>query len=146
MVRRLSFMLVTVLLAAAADARDDPARADRDGLQGTWSVESAERRGEVLPRERAERIKLIVTADKITIQDGDTGRNEEALFQLDPTKQPKAIDLTPGGESAKVEGIYQLAGDTLKLCWSKPGGARPGDFTTSRNDNRVLFVLKRAKP
>jgi uncharacterized protein (TIGR03067 family) len=139
-------LLTTFLLLGASQPKDDAAKTDRDRMQGTWAVESAAKRGEALPKEKADRIKVIITADKIAIQDEDQGRSEEALFTLLPGKDPPAIDLTPSGTDRKAEGIYQLDGDTLKLCWSKPGGARPADFTTSREDNRILLVLRRAKP
>lgn len=134
-------------LALAADPKDDPARDDKEKMQGTWTVEAASKGGEALPRDKIDKMRVTITGDKIVIRDGEAGRTEEATFKLDPAAKPKTMDVIPGGGPSEkaVPGIYQLDGDVLKLCWSKGGKDRPTDFTTGKEDRRMMFHLKRAK-
>ncbi len=78
-------------------------------------------------------------------------RNEKstvAIYTIDPTKNPKAIDITPldGVNRGKtLPGIYTWDGDTLKLAWSEKG-TRPTEFVSKKDSGVVLFVLKKEKP
>ncbi len=72
-------------------------------------------------------------------------------FVADATKNPKEINLTvgaapPGGVANSLPGIYQVEGDTLKLCYSplnKANNMRPNMFQTIANDGFTLYTLKR---
>ena len=69
-------------------------------------------------------------------------------FKLDPAKSPAQIDLVSLFERDKgktFQGIYELNGDTLKLCLSRKEGDRPRSFTPRRDDAVVLFELRRVK-
>ncbi len=73
------------------------------------------------------------------------GRRKKGTFKLDPSKKPKAMDLTleKKGKKETALFIYELDGDNLKLCWRKPGGKRPTHFTSK--DTGGLMILKRNK-
>ncbi len=48
-------------------------------------------------------------------------------FKIDPTAKPKTMDSTAtNGDNAgkTMLGIYELDGDTLKICWAPPGKDR----------------------
>jgi uncharacterized protein (TIGR03067 family) len=46
----------------------------------------------------------------------------------------------------KIPSIYELKGDTLKLCIpNKPGSSRPKAFDSPEKSGIGLFVLKRVK-
>src|SRR5206468_2002717 len=65
---------------------------------------------------------------------------EEATFRLDSTKDPKHIDMTRKRDGRTVQGIYVLAGDTLKIAYYLGGEVRPMGFA----DNGVFVeTLKR---
>jgi uncharacterized protein (TIGR03067 family) len=73
----------------------------------------------------------------------------KAKIALDPSKKPKTIDyqMTDGFTKGKTQlGIYELEGDTFKACFSKPGDARPADFTSKPGDGRTSSIWKREKP
>ncbi len=137
------FANIGVLAAGTADQGDDSKK-----LQGEWVVVSAEFAGQKdeLPLVRG--VKLSIEGDRITF---DTGRAEwTEQFRLDPAKTPKAIDLlTPGPNKAALTirrvGIYQIDGDTLKLCWYQTGNVRPTEFATKKDTDLQLLLFKRAK-
>ena len=42
-------------------------------------------------------------------------------------------------------GIYELDGDTLKVCYAIDGGKRPAEFKAKPGSKHVLIVFKRLK-
>jgi uncharacterized protein (TIGR03067 family) len=71
----------------------------------------------------------------------------EGVYHLDPTKSPKTIDIvTLGGARKTALGLYQLDGDTLKLCLSLDPAKvseRPKEFGSREGESRVVVTLKR---
>jgi hypothetical protein len=57
---------------------------------------------------------------------------------LDSTSKPKTYDFVMSEKT--IEGIYSLDGDTLRLCHDTK---RPVSFTTQKDRQQVLFVLRR---
>src|SRR5262245_35189017 len=123
------------------------APADADKLQGEWAVVSVERRGSKVPEDTARRMKVTIRGDTLMIDDGRGPQT--ATFRLDPGSTPRALDLIPAPEENEppAPGIYELAGDTLRLCWDKgrrkAATGRPKEFATSRDSDLILMVLKR---
>ncbi len=63
------------------------------------------------------------------------------LFRIDPSKNPKEIDISFPTERMLWTGIYRLQGDRLLLCLNSQGRDRPADF----GDERCFtYDLKRA--
>ncbi len=65
---------------------------------------------------------------------------------IDPTKKPKAIDLTEkeADDTEKTAlGIYEIGDDERKVCYAKAGMERPDDFSAPAGSGRLLAVLKR---
>ena len=70
--------------------------------------------------------------------------------QPDPTKKPKHIDyIHQEGmlKDKKWEGIYELKGDTLKICYAEADSEkeRPSEFKTLKNSKLLYLELKREK-
>jgi RNA polymerase sigma-70 factor (ECF subfamily) len=128
-----------------AAPEEDKAKADLEKLQGTWALVSMERGGQKAPEDEVKGLTLVVKGDKLTVTDGK-GKTEEAVLELDPTKDPKEIDLKVNEDGApKVhKGIYKLEGDTLTLCLSHPPEERPSTFATKEGARwPQLHVLKK---
>ena len=79
----------------------------------------------------------------IWILDGEVQQKNE--FRLDPSKSPCHLDLFGKlrGNDAIFLAIYELQGNTMRLCLAHPGEARPSDFTTKDNHERSLYTMKR---
>lgn len=139
---RKSVLLVLVaglLVAADNDKKDDKAK-----IQGTWSMVSGERGGEAAPDEVIKNLKLTFSGDTITIATGK--KSMEGPVKLDADKKPKEITLTVKDPDEKVlQGIYELDGDTLKLCIGEPGEGRPAKFDSTTSKKTMLMKFKRDK-
>ena len=131
-------------LCLAADAPQEAAKNDLESLQGTWSVVTLENDGTPSPPESVKGSTFVVKGDRYTLKGGqDTFRG---TLKLDPTKKPKALDATfvddDGKDKGKAQGIYELDGDRLRICW-REGDKRPAEFASKPGSGARLIVLKR---
>jgi uncharacterized protein (TIGR03067 family) len=122
------------------------AKAEKEKLKGDWILVSNESRGfiaEIFGQvPEPEKLKIASFSDmgiKLKI-DGDPPR--AAAYQLDPTAAPKTLDLTfEYGKDKKVtiQGVYELDGNQLKVCFDSFGEARPGKFPLRSKDPEKPF-------
>jgi uncharacterized protein (TIGR03067 family) len=92
-------------------------------------------------------LQLIFTDDKVFFNKDNT-RIQEAKYKANPSAKPRTIDvthLTGRFEGQTFRGIYELEGDTLRICWSESGQKRPMNFATKADTADTLLVLKWAK-
>lgn len=97
---------------------------DAETIQGVWERgnPTAESGDNPLPG-----MTLAIDGRRFAVQSG-TAPAQEAEFTLDSAAQPKTITVVfPDG---RAFGIYELRGDTLRLCISEPGpnAVRPTEF------------------
>src|SRR4051812_22950757 len=111
----------SMILGAALMVAGAP-ESDRDRFQGTWAVILGEREGVKLSEEAAREIKVVIEGDRYRHIRGD--RTQSGTIKLDPTKEPKTIDVTPS-DGKTVLGIYAIEGDTHKVCFAEYGGGGP---------------------
>jgi RNA polymerase sigma factor (sigma-70 family) len=125
----------------------EAAKTDLDKLQGLWQAVALEANGNQAPEEDVKAFRIRIKGNKIAFNP-DT-ENREHTFTVDPKAKPKAMDLTPGDGPAKGQklpcAIYELDGNSLKLCFDKEGkaGKRPSEFKTAKRDGFALIILKR---
>ena len=121
-------------------------KTDKAALQGAWHVAKAEQAGQVIPRDKQIRglSMLLVQSNQLIIM-GELGISDITEITLDPTKNPKTIDLKREDKKGAQLGIYKLGsgGYQLSLCIAKSQKPRPTDFTTSPKDQHMLLVLLR---
>src|SRR5260370_37484818 len=75
---------------------------------------------------------------------GDSAR--AATYHLDPTAAPKTLDLTfefRQGNKETIQGIYELDGNHLKMCFDSFGEARPTKFPLKAKDHERPHVFGR---
>jgi uncharacterized protein (TIGR03067 family) len=140
-------ILVLVPLCLAIVLTAETARSgnkkEQEKFEGAWSL--VEVKGGKAPPKK-EDAKLTFKGDKVTFMASD--KTEEATYSVDPTKKPKEINvhMEKKGKKQTVKGIYELDGDTLKICHfsgKKSVEGRPKELVA--NDETVLVVLKRDK-
>ncbi len=141
-------VLAAALLAGAGAAqpqktgKDELAKKDLALLQGTWELVSAERDGGVkLPPEVVQMIKLVFEGNTLVVHLGTN--QKKATITLDPTKNPKEIDMLSDGVNSP--GLYQVDKDMLKLMIDAKDKTRAKEFATHKDDTQMLLVLKRKK-
>jgi uncharacterized protein (TIGR03067 family) len=87
----------------------------------------------------------------VTLKDGKyTSKvGDEGTVKVDPTTTPKSQDITPSGGDFKGKSslaIYEVKGNTLRVCWAPPGKPRPEAFECKKGSGHALYTYKRAKP
>src|SRR5262249_30071322 len=115
-------------------------------IQGSWIVQSVVDRGKMLPPEKIKGIKFVFSEDKLTMV-VPTGDKKESRFKADLRANPKTIDIVPldGPQKDKtVPGIFELTGETLKLCLPhQPTKQRPTKFEAPEGSDLNVIVLKK---
>jgi uncharacterized protein (TIGR03067 family) len=134
----------------AASGQEEKARAVEAELkkfEGTWKYELVEVEGKAVPQEESRDDRLIIKGDHYTAK---TRRGTvSGVFEVDPTVTPKTIEVTLSDGPSKgkrFEGIYELEGDTYKVCIAFEGKPRPTEFVTKPGSGHVFEILEREKP
>jgi uncharacterized protein (TIGR03067 family) len=138
-----SFFLIWCF-AFAGDNKEDAVKKELKLLQGNWEMQSFETNGNHLPDEKVKAIKLTIKDNRYVVDLGE--QKFELTFKIDPTKKPKTIDLTmaKGEEKAVTLGIYEITGDTFKICRTLEAGRdRPTEFATKEGSGTGMSVYKR---
>ena len=139
---RVLLLVAAGLLVAAEDPKAD-AKKDKENIQGAWKAVSGEAGGRPMSEERVNSIKIVITADKITVN--GVGENARvSTYKIDPAQKPKTIDLTNEMDET-APGIYELDGDMLKVCWNQGGSELPKKFESKPDTQVRLMVFKREK-
>ena len=143
--RWIHFFTLTLACSVMQTAKGDDPK-DRDAIQGTWLASTAELGGKPFPEEVRKSIKLTLKDDKYTVT---VGKNpDQGTVKLDPSAKPKALDIagSEGPNKGKtIPAIYELDGDTLKICYDLSGKSRPAQFKTTEGTQLFLVTYKREK-
>jgi uncharacterized protein (TIGR03067 family) len=140
-----TLVLIALGLFVGSDAKED-AKNDQKNLQGKWTMTSGVIDGNELPK--AESLgELVFKDNRYSWKSGD-GQSGAGTFKLDASKKPRYMDSVPDDgpvKGQKVEEIYELDGDNLKICMALPGTNRPAAFKSETGSGLWLFTYKRAK-
>ena len=140
-------LALAVALCVAADKPKPDAKKELEALQGTWVMAGLEVNGVEVPEKKLAGTTLVIKGDKYTVKVKDSAH--ETTIKVDPTTDPKSIDmLFPNGtELPKLgKGVYELDGDTLKICRHQATGEdRPTQIGSWPNTNLFVVTWKRQK-
>jgi uncharacterized protein (TIGR03067 family) len=133
-------LVLALLVTRGASAQGGPGR----GLPRNCMMQavSATINGEAVPAAKGKMARLKLDGNNFALQ--LAGRTiAKGRYKVDPSQTPKAIDMTfTGGlgQGLSVKGIYEVKGDTLKLCHTPPGQARPTEFSSRPGSGQRLSV------
>jgi uncharacterized protein (TIGR03067 family) len=127
-------------------SKADQARKDLLAMQGTWQLESYEngKKDARLSKKRT----LFIGGDLFLVREGDKILQAGTL-RLVPNRKPKLVDaVVKKGEHEDntMLGIYELAGDQLRVCFDPEGESRPRKFAAKTGGSLVLATYKRIRP
>ncbi len=117
---------------------------DIDRLQGTWNITSLESNGQAMGEAFVNGAKIIIQGDAFTTV--SMGATYKGTFKVDPSRTPKTLDLTftEGPEKGQTTpAIYELDGDTWKICLAVTAKNRPKQFATTPGSGHALETLCR---
>ena len=67
-------------------------------------------------------------------------------YEIDPTKNPKTLDMNFEKEKQTIKAIYELRGDHLTLCLGVKGGPRPTEIAANPGSTtKKLMRFERVK-
>lgn len=141
MVRGIALVAVLLIPAARLAAEEAGDKALKE-IEGDWKVEKMTAGGQELPADAVAKTTFTIKDGAISSSDNPA---DKAKLTVDPSKKPAHVDLTDKSNKM-VPGIYEVSGDTLKLCFADNAGAtRPTEFASPKDSKVVLMVLKKAK-
>ena len=142
----LSAVLAVVSVCAVSAGPATRGAGDPERIQGTWGFGSVVEQGKEQPMPKENRVVITPEVMKIVYpKDDPMGWR----YTIDPAKSPKEMDwiveIDPGHPIRQLA-IYELDGDTLKICSAAAGKPRPTRFESKQGDFGGLWILKRTPP
>jgi uncharacterized protein (TIGR03067 family) len=130
---------------AAAQTAAERLKREEEKLAGSWRVTAVHVNGMILPAKQVPDLQLTFKNGQFTARLGKD-KPQEGTYKLDPSKNPRTIDLdrTSGPDQGKKQvSIYELTGNTLRICACEAGSDRPTDFDTNDKPGYTVLILKR---
>ena len=131
--------------AAPVLGEEKKAEFDASKFEGKWKMTAGEKFGDKVDAKAMEG-EVTINKDTIIIKGNDM--THMMKYKLDTKASPVAISMegTEGpAKGFKAEGIVEVKGDELKLCYAMPDEKRPTSFGTKKGDKNLYFVMKRVK-
>src|SRR3954463_11529267 len=123
-IRFLLLILPFALSVTAVAARDDA-----QAIQGTWVPVKADIGGKPMKEEFLTNTVMTLSSGKYEVT--VAGSPDKGIYSLGTESKIKTIDVTgTEGPNAgkKIPGIYELNGETLRICYGLRGSPRPTEF------------------
>ena len=133
----------------AQGQKKDPVKKDADLIQGVWRGVSSISDGQETPKAELDVMRLIVKDDRwnYAIGDGPPIFNPAPKFVLNFDAKLKTIDVVSTKQKGQslLRGIYEIEGDTMKVCFAVGNAERPKEFTGTAGSKSGITVYKRGK-
>jgi uncharacterized protein (TIGR03067 family) len=134
-------LIASLFLTSTTIHADDDSDKALKSLQGKWKAVSILANGDAVPEEQVEKTTVMIKEKELVLS---VTPDQVATIALDSTQKPAWIDLT-NHKKEKFLGIYELKGETLKICLAGPGEKRPAGFESTKEGKTAYLVLKRDK-
>jgi uncharacterized protein (TIGR03067 family) len=118
---------------------------DLEKLQGTWTITTLEMDGQRMPAGMLGEATITIAGARFTTT--GMGAAYGGRVEVDANASPRQIDLvfTSGPPAGMTNpAIYELDGDTMRLCISTRGARRPKTFAAPAGSGYALETLVRA--
>ena len=142
--KHILYISLTVAASLTAFATDAPK--DDKLVQGSWMPTNADWGGEPLTEAVLKSISLKLENGKYDVS--VAGEPDKGTYTLDSTSKPKSMTITgtEGPNNGKTfPAIYELKGDTLRICYDLSGAKRPTEFKSIAGTKLYLVTYKRKK-
>jgi uncharacterized protein (TIGR03067 family) len=119
---------------------------DAKAVQGSWKPTKAELAGRPMPDAVLKSISLKLYNGKYEVLVGE--QPDRGSYTLDVAAKPKGMTITgsEGPNSGKIfPAIYELKGDTLRICYDLSGTERPAEFKSLAGTRLYLVTYNRQK-
>ena len=127
--------------AVPAGSGDDAA-----AVQGNWKPVAGELAGKPMPDAVLKMISLKLENGRYEVMVGDAP--DKGTYTIDAGTAPKGMSVT-GTEGPNAgqtyPAIYELKGDTLRICYDLSGAKRPAEFKTVAGTKLYLVSYLRQK-
>lgn len=113
-------------------------------LQGNWSLKSWSRDGRTFEVQAADERIASIRIDRIAMHPGDIAAKISGKFALDPSEPDRYLEIisTIDDRPRHRKCLYELNGDTLRLCVAEAGRDRPHDMGNRAGDQSTLLVFE----
>jgi uncharacterized protein (TIGR03067 family) len=121
-------------------------RDDLDLIQGTWAVAELEMEGQTISGGMLANARVEITGNRFSSL--GMGTVYEGTVTLDDSANPHQINMRfdAGPEKGNTNlGIYELSGNTWKICLSTRGEVRPSEFSAPAGSGFVFEMLSRSE-
>jgi len=135
---------LTVAASLTAFAANPPA--DAKAVQGSWTPVKADLGGQPMTEAVLKSISLKLDNGKYEVS--VAGAPDKGTYTLDSTSKPKGMTITgtEGPNNGKTfPAIYELKGDTLRICYDLSGAKRPTEFKSIEGTRLYLVTYNRKK-
>jgi len=119
---------------------------DMRAFQGMWKLSAAVAGGNEVPSDDLSQLRVSFMGEDYHLTGGENP--SRGKISLDPSHEPKQIEIRPAtGPNAgeTLHGIYEVTGDTLRICYDAQGGDRPKTFS-GKEEGQLSVTCKRTQP
>jgi uncharacterized protein (TIGR03067 family) len=137
----IGLILTTALAAFAADSASDA-----KAVQGNWKPVTAILGAQPMPEAVRKSISLKLDNGKYEVFVGE--HPDRGTYTIDSGAKPKSMTIigTEGPNQGKTfPAIYELKGDTLRICYDLSGAKRPTEFKSIAGTKLYLVTYSRKK-
>ena len=139
--KHLLYIYLISVASWTALAADDP-----KAVQGNWKPVKAELSGQPMTDDILKTISLKLDHGKYEVFVGPNP--DRGTYTIDPHTNPKSMTVagTEGPNQGKTfPAIYELTGDTLRICYDLSGTKRPVEFKSVAGTKLYLVTYVRKK-
>jgi len=141
----LTSLVVGALLAADVSENEANTK-DVQQLQGTWQLTAGEYDGKRYSELQVKQSQIVFDGNRYSVPASDVGFSQTGTIKIDATTKPKRLEFSPAQDPDMGKtflGIYELEGDTYKVCFALPGKERPKEFVSEPFSGYTLHIWKR---